>query len=157
METPDWARITAALSAPFDPAVVEWRPQGKTSPGARVQAIAYLSSAAIQDRLDAVVGAGGWSFTWEPLVVDGGELRIAKAALAVHGVTKQDIGTASNWEPSKGCVSDALKRCASLWGVGRYLRSLPVVWVTLDSHGQIAEATLAKLAEGLRRRAIEAA
>jgi hypothetical protein len=152
-----WARITRDLAAPFDPAVVEWRPQGKTSPGARVQAIAYLSSAAIRDRLDATVGAGGWSFAWEPLVVDGGELRVAKGALTVHGVTNEDVGTSSNFEASKGAVTDSLKRTASLWGIGRYLRSLPVIWIVLDARGQIGEATLAKLAEGLRRRASEAA
>jgi hypothetical protein len=157
MEKIDWAKITAVLGADFAPEQVEWRPQGKTTPGARVQLIAYLTSAAIQDRLDNICGAGGWSFTWEPLVIADGEVRVAKGALTIFGVVKEDVGTASNWEPSKGAVTDALKRCASLWGIGRYLRRLPDVWVTLDAQGHISEATLAKLRDALQRRTVSVA
>lgn len=152
----DWTRLGKALAAPFGSEEVEWRPQGKSGANSKTQVIAYITSAAIQERLDAVMGAGAWSFTWEPLVVDGGEVRVAKGALTLLGVVKEDVGTASNWEPSKGCVTDALKRCATLWGIGRYLRNLPDIWVTLDGQGHISEGTLTKLREGLQRRAAEA-
>jgi hypothetical protein len=157
MENMDWARIGPALAAPFDPADVEWRPAGNASAGARVQLVAYVDARTVMDRLDAVVGAGGWSFTLEPIVVDGGELRVARGRLTIAGVTKDDIGTASNWEPSKGCASDALKRAAVLFGVGRYLYALPVVTVTLDAQGHISEATLAKLRDALQRRTVSVA
>jgi hypothetical protein len=150
--TVDWQKVGAALAAPFAAEDVEWRPQGKTGAGTRVQVLPYVDARAVQDRLDAVCGVGGWAFELEPLVVDAGELRVARGRLTIHGVTKDDIGTASNWEPSKGCASDALKRAAVQWGVGRYLYRLPDVWVTLDGQGKIAEATLAKLREGLQRR-----
>jgi hypothetical protein len=149
----DWARIGRELAAPLPSEAVEWRPQGKTGPRQRVQLVAYISARTVADRLDTVVGVGAWSFTYEPLVIEGGELRVAKGTLTVYGVAKQDVGTASNWEPSKGCISDTLKRCAVLWGVGRYLYELPMVWVQLDEAGHVPVALLAKLRERLAARA----
>ena len=148
----DWQAIGTALVAPFPPESVEWRPQGKTGPGKRVHLLPYIDARDVQERLDAVVGIGGWSFTLEPLVVDASELRVARGRLTIHGVSKDDIGTASTFEASKGCASDALKRAAVQWGVGRYLYALPAVWGTLDADGQVPPATLARLRTGLSRR-----
>lgn len=153
----NWQELGAALAAPFPPAEVEWRPAGKASPGARTQLVAYIGAAAVMQRLDDAVGVGAWSFTWEPLVVDGGEVRVAKGTLTVLGIVKEDLGTASNWEPSKGCISDALKRAGVLWGIGRYLRDIPQVSCTLDDRGAIPQEMRAKLAEALRRRQSSAA
>jgi hypothetical protein len=155
MNTPemDWQTVGAALAAPFDPEQVEWRPQGKTAPGARVQLVAYVDARTVMERLDAVCGAGGWSFALEPIVSDAADLRVARGRLTIGGVSRDDVGTASNWEPTKGCASDALKRAAVLWGIGRYLYALPAVHVTLDERGQVSEGMLAKLRDGLARRA----
>src|SRR5690348_2742209 len=123
----DWFLIGDQLRKPFDPADVDFRPQlGKNSgPGDKVQAVHYIDARAVADRLDEVVGPGAWSFTYEPLVIERGEVQLAKGALTIYGVTKEDIGDASTFSESKGCVSDALKRAAVLWGIGRYLYSLP--------------------------------
>jgi hypothetical protein len=150
-ETVDWQRIMAALAAPFDPAHVEWRPVGKGGANAHVELVAYLEAATVADRLDAVVG-GAWSFELEPVVVAGNELMVARGRLSIHGCTRDGIGTATNWEPSKGCASDALKRAGVLWGVGRYLASLPHVHCQLDAKGEIPAAMLEKLREAHRRR-----
>ncbi len=149
----DWQAVGAALRAPFPPESVEWRPQGKTGAHKRVQLLPYVDARDVQDRLDAVCGAGGWAFALTPLSVEGGELRVALGTLTVYGVSKSDVGTASQWEASKGCASDALKRAAVQFGIARYLYALPPVWVELDGEGQIGEATLAKLRAGLARRA----
>ena len=149
----DWQTVGAALAAPFDPACVEWRPQGKTAPGARVQLVAYVDARTVMERLDTVCGAGGWSFALTPIVSDAAELRVARGRLTIGGVSRDDVGTSSTWEPSKSCASDALKRSAVLFGVARYLYALPVVWVTLDACGQVSESMLAKLRDGLARRA----
>jgi hypothetical protein len=129
-------------------------PTGQDGAGQRVQLLPYVDARDVQDRLDAVVGPGAWSFALEPIVMDAGELRVARGRLTIAGVSKDDIGTASNWEPSKGCASDALKRAAVMWGIGRYLYALPAVWVTLDERGQVSEAMLQKLRAGLVRRAM---
>jgi hypothetical protein len=157
MESIDWGRIGAALTAPFDPAIVEWRVQGRPKAGKRRQVVAYVSARVVAQRLDDAVGCGNWAFTYTPLVVDGGTLRIAQGRLSVFGVPKEDIGEAGAIEPSLGCVSHTLKRCGTLWGIGRYLYELPAVWATLDAEGKIAEATLQKLREGLERLAAKAA
>src|SRR5258708_23854865 len=93
----DWQAMGAALRAPCPPDSVEWRPQGKAGAGKRVQLLPYIDARDVQERLDAVVGIGGWSFTLEPLVVDAGELRVARGRLTIHGVSKDDIGTASTF------------------------------------------------------------
>lgn len=148
----DWRQIGRALAAPFPPEAISWRPQGKTGAHKRVQLLPYIDARDVQERLDDVVGAGGWSFQLEPLVVGGDELMVARGRLTILGVTKDDVGTASNWEPSKGCASDALKRAAVLFGIGRYLYALPEVWVTLDGEGNVPAAMLEKLRERLASR-----
>jgi hypothetical protein len=85
-------------------------------------------------------------------VTDAKGLLVAKGTITIHGISKSDVGDASNFEGNKGCVSDALKRAAVQWGVGRYLYSLPAVWVTLDAKGEIGAETLAKLQQSLARR-----
>ncbi len=70
---------------------------------------------------------------------------MALGTLTVHGVSKSDVGTASQWEASKGCASDALKRAAVHFGIGRYLYALPQVWVDLDGEGRVPPAFLARL------------
>ena len=153
----NWTRIGAALAAPFPAECVEWRPMnGKAKAGARVQIAAYVDARTVQDRLDAVIGPAGWSFELEPLVVEGGELRVARGRLTIGDVSKDDIGTASSFEASKGCASDALKRAAVQWGIGRYLYALPAVWVTLDERGEIPAPMLARLRDRLEARTLAA-
>lgn len=48
-------------------------------------------------------------------------------------VTKQDVGTESNTEKEKGQASDAFKRAAFNWGIGRELYTAPFVWISLDA------------------------
>ncbi len=154
MDEIDWARIGRELAAPLDADSVEWRVQGRPEPNKRVQLVPYIDARTVQDRLDAAVGCGNWSFTYTPLVVADSALRVAQGSLAVFGVVKQDIGEAGGIEPNKGTVSDCLKRCAVMWGVGRYIYSLPVVWAQLDAQGHIPEAMLQKLRERLAARAV---
>lgn len=44
----DWQRIGAALREPFPAECVDWRPQGKTTPGGRVQLLPYVDARAVQ-------------------------------------------------------------------------------------------------------------
>ena len=106
-----------ALAAPFPSDAVCWRPAGKGGANQRTTVVAYVDARAVQDRLDAVLGPLGWAFDWQPVhVSDAGDVTIAKGTLTIDGVSKSDVGTASTYEPSKGAVSDALKRSAVLWG-----------------------------------------
>ena len=148
-----WDTISAELRAPFDPGDVDFRIQGKANEQTgRAQVVAYVDARAVQDRLDEVVGAGNWSFDWQPLVIEKGEVQVAKGTLALFGVAKADVGTASNFQETLGAVSHCFKRAAVQWGVGRYLYNLHTVWVTVEkSGGRIPDAVLRELRAKLPR------
>lgn len=122
MTEPNWTEVARQLQEPFDPADVEFRPQGKLIDG-RGRAIAYVDARVVAARLDAVIGPGNWAFDWQPVILDN-VVRVVKGTLTIYGVGKSDIGDGDKTEVSKAAVSDALKRAAVLWGPGRYLYSL---------------------------------
>jgi hypothetical protein len=147
-----WDEIGRRLREPFEPRDVDFRVQGKVNEQTnRAQVVAYIDARAVQDRLDAVVGAGNWSFDWTPLVIENGDLMVTKGTLIVHGVAKSDVGSASNFEQSLGAVSHCFKRAAVHWGVGRYLYNLPVAWVAVERGGRIPEPLLHELRAKLPR------
>ena len=149
----EWREIGAKLAAPVDPEDVDFRAQsaGKSEEASgRQRVLCYMDARLVQDRLDEAVGPGAWSFRYEPLLVGGGEIQLAKGVLTIHSVVKEDVGDASSFSPSKGCVSDALKRAAVQWGIGRYLYDVEKEWVTVDK-GKIPDATLRALRAKLPR------
>lgn len=148
----NWATIKADLKAPFKPEEVDWRPQGKANAEGKTQVLAYIDARTVQDRLDAVVGPEHWEFDWQPVVTNDQALLVAKGTLTIYGVAKSEVGDASNFEGNKGTVSDTLKRCGVMWGIGRYLYELPQVWIKLEN-GKIPAATLKQLQERLAQRA----
>jgi len=92
-------------------------------------AFAYVDARTILDRLDEVVGTENWQDEYQ--VISPNQV-ICK--LTINGVTKSDAGEAgsSEKEPLKSAVSDALKRAAVKFGVGRYLYKLPKKWYPYD-------------------------
>ncbi|HEX9070304.1 MAG TPA: Rad52/Rad22 family DNA repair protein [Ktedonobacterales bacterium] len=148
----EWDEIARRLQEPFDPAEVDFRVQGKPNEASgRAQVVAYIDARAVQDRLDKVVGPLNWSFDWAPLVIEQGEVMVAKGTLTVLGVSKSDAGSASNFEQTLGAVSHCFKRAAVHWGVGRYLYSLPMTWVQVERNGRIPAEILRDLRARLPR------
>jgi hypothetical protein len=84
--------------------------------------------------------------------MEAGELRVARGRLSIHGTPKDDVGMSSTFEPSKGCASDTLKRCAVAWGIARYLYRLPQVHITLDERAQVPDSVTEKLRAALAKR-----
>ncbi len=126
----------AALAAEFDPADVSFRLQGNPRDGkTSAVVVAYLDSRAVQDRLDEVCGPDGWSFDWQPVVTNSTAVLAAKGTLTIAGVSKSDVGDAGQTEPTKASVSDALKRTAVQWGIGRYLYNLPLMYAECVKYG----------------------
>jgi hypothetical protein len=130
----DWAAIHAGLIAPFDPADVEFRPQGKLSDKGNGLALPYITARAVMDRLDAVVGPENWYGFPDVLIADTA-VRVVRYALTIHGVTKYAIGDAADTEASKSADSDGIKRGGVPWGIGRYLYALPKEWVRGERAG----------------------
>ncbi len=125
--------IEEALAAPFDAKEVKFRP-GSVS-GNRALALAYVDARVIQDRLDSVLGVSGWQDEYTP--VEGGNyLCKLTCKLGDEWVTKMDIGGESEQpdggDRAKSAVSDALKRAAVKFGIGRYLYRFPKQWADYD-------------------------
>jgi hypothetical protein len=125
--------LTAALAAPFHPEEVRFKP-GVVS-GNRALALAYVDARAIQDRLDEVLGVTGWQDEYECLP-DGSVVCRLHLRLGAEWITKMDVGGQSE-QPDEGdrrkaAFSDALKRAAVKFGIGRYLYRLPQLWVDFD-------------------------
>lgn len=125
--------ILARLSAPFDPTEVKFKPAVVS--GNRAMALAYVDARVIQDRLDEALGVDGWQDAYK--VLDGGSV-VCRLRLRIGGewVTKMDVGSESEQPDGgdrvKAAFSDALKRAAVKFGVGRYLYRLPQQWVDYD-------------------------
>ena len=82
----------------------------------------YLQHTDVAQRLDDVVP--GWSF----VVIDRWESdkkKYVSAELTINGVTRMNVGEGDHW---KDVYSGCLKRCAMLFGVGRYLYDSKTVW-----------------------------
>jgi hypothetical protein len=137
-EVPQWDEIKKQLAAPLHSYYVGWKAQATNRDKTRALAVAYIDARTVMDRLDQVVGPGNWSDTYRLVSAGDGEFAI-ECTLALFGVQKSDIGTAdedddgSQASLSKSAYSDALKRAAVKWGIGRYLYRLPKVWVGYDA------------------------
>jgi hypothetical protein len=125
--------ITQALAAPFDLGEVKFKPQ--TVSGNRALAVPFVDARVIQDRLDDVLGVMGWQDSYECLP-DGSVVCRLKVRLGKEWITKEDVGGQSE-QPDEGdrrkaAFSDALKRAAVKFGIGRYLYRLKPQWVDYD-------------------------
>lgn len=143
-----------ALAAPFPPDAISWRVGSTTKDKAKGMALAYLDARAVMDRLDAVCGPGGWqcrySHAQAKTVCDIG---IFTGTMG-EWIWKADGAGDSDIEAEKGALSDAFKRAAVRWGIGRYLYDLDSPWVELDEYKRIKKSEYAKLNALLRREGV---
>lgn len=132
------------LAEPFDASDIDWKPGTVTRDKSKGLAMAYLTSRAVQERLDAVCGPADWrnEFREGP----GGGILCGLSVYVERGdgapgewVTKWDGADNTAVEAVKGGLSGAMKRAAVQWGIGRYLYELPAQWVRLDERGRFAE------------------
>ncbi len=143
---PNWDEIKRQLATPFHSYYVGWKAQATSKDKTRAMAVAYIDARTVMDRLDQVVGPGNWSDTYRLISAGDGEFAI-ECTLALFGVPKSDVGIAeeeddgSSASISKSAYSDALKRAAVKWGIGRYLYRIPKQWVGYDAaRKQLTEA-----------------
>lgn len=122
--------VLQQLAEPFPAKVIQWKPQATRKDGDKALAVAYIDARDVMRRLDDVVG-GEWGFYWEPI----GDTSV-KGVLTVCGVMRSDVGEEGDGpmgKTIKAAVSDALKRCAVHFGIGRYLYYLGGTWVAYDA------------------------
>lgn len=120
------------LKAEFPHDDIDWRSQSLTRNGDKALALAYLDARAVMDRLDSVCGIGGWQDSYVETVK--GRI-ICTISILVDGewVRKSDGAGDTQVEAEKGAISDAFKRAAVKWGIGRYLYDIEAPWVPCES------------------------
>ena len=131
--------ILTLLKAPFPADSLSWRignksnwdkakkcPIDKSKP-VKAQMLVYIDSRDVQDRLDEVCGCN-WSNNLKE--VSGRMV----CEITINGVTRSDGAGDTDFEGEKGGISDAIKRSAVMWGVGRYLYNAKnySTWLTYE-------------------------
>lgn len=133
------------LSAPFPGKTVKWRAGELTSDGTMATALAYIEARDVMDRLDEVVGPENWEDVYQVTrLSDGRAVVTCSLTLQIDGrlVTKTDgtdvdLLSEKGFEHGKSAMSEAFKRVAVKWGIGRYLYRLDAPWMPVDDQGQI--------------------
>jgi len=142
------------LAEPFPPGEVQWRIEALSKDKRKALVVPYVDARTVLDRLDKAVGPEGWHDSYEVLSDQErtleGERRErvveVKCRLTVLGVSKEDVGEGDSL---KAAFSDALKRAAVKFGVGRYLYRLEKQWVDYDPEkGRFTPPTLPEPPEG---------
>src|SRR5262249_4089406 len=135
ISSPDVQALMDALSEPFELSEVRFKPAVVSCN--RALALAYVDARVIQDRLDDVLGVTGWQDDYEGLA-DGSVVCRLRLRLGDEWITKVDVGGPSEQPDGgdrlKAAFSDALKRAAVKFGIGRYLYRLPNQWTDYDPH-----------------------
>ena len=146
-----------ALSEPFPVEYIEWRigatrdpyeseiKEGKAKQGERMgKPLCYVNARAVMDRLDTVCGPDGWQCNYTPAP---GNAIICNIGVLIAGdwLWKADGAGATDVEGEKGMMSDALKRAAVRWGVGRYLYDLEAGFVSLERGKFLSKRTVLDL------------
>jgi len=100
----------------------KWRVQSFSTFKAEATCVAYVDSRDVQKRLDDVVRPGNWQDEYYEVKNN----LFCRIGIRVNGewTWKGDCGTESNVDKEKGEASDAFKRAAVKWGIGRFLYDL---------------------------------
>jgi hypothetical protein len=113
-----------------EPMPYKWRVQSFSRNKPLAQCVAYVDARAVQRRLDDVCGA-----KWQSLYYDVGSMLFCKIGIQIEDewIWRSDTGSESNVEKEKGHSSDAFKRAAVMWGVGRFLYDMKFVYVASNA------------------------
>lgn len=141
------------LKAPFPRERLGIKVQSLSKDKSRAMLVLYLQHTDVQDRLEEVDPAWTTEVLKEERV--GGEVYV-RIRMTLKGVARENVGEGSD---PKGAYSDALKRCAMLFGVGRYLYDSPTVWAdyndskdrfrqwTIDDYERAATASSSRVSQ----------
>jgi hypothetical protein len=122
------------LERPFSANQISWRVGATNGDKSKAIALAYIDARDVMHRLDECAGFG-WQNRYT--LSDNG-LLICEIGILIgeHWIWRANGAGDTDIEAEKGKASDAFKRAAVLWGIGRYLYSLPNVWVPIEPKGR---------------------
>jgi hypothetical protein len=136
-------KMMEALSQPFSPRVVNWKPQATSKDGKKALAVPYVDVRDYQHRLNSVMAAD-WSDDYE--VLNEGAVVICR--LTVGGVTRTDVGESSpdGQNTATSALAQAFKRACVKFGLGAYLYKMPKRWEEYDTQRRrFSDAALSRL------------
>lgn len=125
------------LKDPLNPDFVKWRVGATNKEKTKGIALAYIDSREVMKRFDELLGMSNW----RKRLIETKDGFICEIDIKVNGewVTRSDAAGNTKVESIKGGASDAFKRAAANWGIGRYLYYLPNVWVGIKARGNSYE------------------
>lgn len=124
--------VMKELQKPFKEDEIEWRVGATNKDKSMGLALPYVTNKAIQNRLDEVFGVFGWKNEFKEWKGNSQLCGISIWDEDKHEwLTKYDGADDTNMEATKGGLSDAMKRAAVQFGIGRYLYKLDSIWVPL--------------------------
>lgn len=135
--------IFSALKAPFDPSLVSWRVGSMNKEKTKGMALAYIDARDVMERLDEVVGPENWQCRYPH--ANGKTVCAIGIKINAEWIWKEDGAGDSDIEAEKGALSDAFKRAAVRWGIGRYLYDIASPWVEVDQWKHIKESEMLRL------------
>lgn len=108
----------------------KWRVQSFSRFKPEATCVAYVDARQVMERLDEVCGIGGWQSKFD---ATGGRV-FCSIGINVDGewIWKSDAGSESQVEAEKGQASDAFKRAAVQWTIGRFLYSMELLTLKTD-------------------------
>ena len=132
-----------ALAAPFPSDKISWRVGSTNKKSAQSDddlrgiGLAYIDARDVMERLDEVCGPANWQDTYS----HADKRVICNLSIRCDGewITKANGAGDTQVEADKGAISDAFKRAAVQWGVGRYLYSIENAWVKINKYGRILD------------------
>lgn len=130
--------IRALLEAPFTE--IQWKIQTLSKDSSKGMVVGYIDARDVAARLDSVGVTWSDSYT----VLQMASTWVVECRLTVDGITRTDVGTGDGEESAKSAYSDAFKRAAVKFGIGRYLYDLPTSWVAVENR-QITKDAMASL------------
>jgi hypothetical protein len=136
----DYEKVQKELQKEFEPDDIEWRIGAINQEKTKGLALPYVTNRAIQNRLDEIFTPFGWRNEYKPwqdkAQICGISVKIVDYDNSIQWITKWDGADNTELEAIKGGLSDSMKRCAVQWGIGRYLYTLPPVWVDIEQKGK---------------------
>lgn len=148
------------LAAPFPPERTSWRvgstnrksqqrQNGQNAKATKGLPLCYIDARDVMERLDDVCGPAGWQCKYSHAT---GKTVCDIGIYVGDGewVWKADGAGDTDHEAEKGALSDAFKRAAVRWGIGRYLYGIKASWIDLDDREAIPTEAYAKLEDLLK-------
>ncbi|MBN1040442.1 hypothetical protein DVW12_17345 [Clostridium botulinum] len=138
------------LQAPFSSKEINFKIANTNKNKTKGLVAPYVNNSAIQNRLDDVFTPFGWQCSFKDW--KNGNAQICTISVYDEEmniwISKEDGAENSDFSPIKGGLSDSMKRCARMFGIGRYLASEKIFknsWVDLDEYKNISPNDIERL------------